>query len=97
VEPRQLKIEPRELAAVIRGLEPLTLMRHPPRQGGFPPDSLIGRLELRIGSDTIVTYFMADPEQAKTIGYEPPPQVVRTAEALYGLAERLLGIKNVRP
>ena len=66
----------------------------PPR---FPPDSLVGRLELSDGWQQRVFYFMADPEQAKTAGYAMDSSLARAVEAIYGEAARQLRTADIRP
>lgn len=96
-ERQEIKVEPSELIGVLRAFEPAFASRETLRQGGFPPCSLIGRLEVEIGGRLFVEFFMADPAQAETAGYRPPPFVVETTDALYRMAERQLGIENIRP
>jgi hypothetical protein len=93
----QIRIDDTRFSEIVRSLEPMALARTVQRAGGFPPCSLIGRLEVTIGDRTITSYFMADPEQARTAGYEPPPSVSRAVEMLYEEAEQRLGIGQVRP
>ena len=97
VERTVVRIEPQRLARIVRALAPAALADFTERQGGFPPCSLIGRLVVQIAGQTWTRYFMADPEQARTAGYEPPPGIMRAVEMLYGEAEETLGIGNLRP
>ena len=96
-ERQEIKVEASEIIGVLRAFEPAFASREILRQGGFPPCSLIGRLEVEIGGRLFVQFFMADPAQAETAGYRAPPFVIETTEALYRMAERQLGIENVRP
>jgi hypothetical protein len=91
-----LRIEPRRLADMLKFLARPTSALYA-RRGGFPPCSLIGRLEVDVGGKSNTLYFMADQEQAKTAGYEPPDEVMRVVEMLYREAEAGLGIDSVRP
>jgi hypothetical protein len=97
IERAQLRMDDARFSEIIRTVEPVALARTVQRTGGFPPCSLIGRLEVVIGDQTITSFFMADPEQAKTAGYEPPPGVSRAVEMLYDEAERRLGLGRIRP
>jgi len=66
----------------------------PPR---FPPDSLVGRLELSDGRQQRVFYFMADVEQARTAGHAMDSHLARAVEAIYDEAARQLGTDDIRP
>ena len=92
-----LRIEPRRLADIFKALARPTSAASYARRGGFPPCSLIGRLEVDVGGGSNTLYFMADQEQAKAAGYEPPEEVMRVVEMLYREAEAGLGIDSVRP
>lgn len=94
---QDLSVEPMEVVDTLTAIDPEALMADPGRQGGFPPCSLVGRLELRIDDQRLVRYFMADEGQAKTIGYEPPAYLNRATDKLYRLAEKRLGLSNIRP
>lgn len=63
----------------------------------IPPDSLVGRLEIQAGPDSIVALFMADEGQARDAGFRSPPDVLAAADALYDLAARQMGIESARP
>jgi hypothetical protein len=93
----QLQIDPKFVKEVVERLNRDQQSRSSPRQGGFPPDSLIGRLEIVAGGQTFTTYFMADPEQARMAGQVPSDQMLSAVEMLYSEAERRLGIDSVRP
>ncbi|MCC6983769.1 MAG: hypothetical protein IT535_10905 [Bauldia sp.] len=68
--------------------------RAPMAPPAFPPDSLIGRLEINSDSGRLVTFFMADEEQARTADLAPPDEVRGFTEAVYesceGVARRRL-------
>jgi hypothetical protein len=60
----------------------------------FPPDSLIGRLEISSENGRLVTFFMADEEQARTADLLPPDELRGFTQAVYdsceGVARRRL-------
>lgn len=57
----------------------------------IPPDSLVGRLDISVGTERVTIYFMADPGQARDAGHPPPPPLTRTLEAIYAVCARGLG------
>jgi hypothetical protein len=63
----------------------------------FPPDSLVGQLEISDGEHVIRAIFMADPGQAETAGYELPTYLAQTTDAVYELAAQVMGIEDARP
>ena len=82
------------LSRTILGSELLGVDEKPPR---FLPDTLVGILEVTVGGVTHRTYFAADPDQASVQDLAPPDAVIKTAEMIYQVAEKALGIDNVRP
>lgn len=63
----------------------------------IPPCSLVGRLEVSNGEQTVTAIFMADAGQANTAGYSMPPALAEAAEVIYDLSAKQLGAKKVRP
>jgi hypothetical protein len=63
----------------------------------IPPDSLVGRLRVGDGEQEVTVVFMADPEQARSAGYEPPGAVSRVVDRIYELGAKAVGAKDVRP
>ena len=93
-----VSIAPSEVADIMQSIAPAMMQANDDeRTGGFPPCSLIGRLEMNIDSARHVHFFMADQGQAETVGYKPPAHVDEAVERLYELAEKRLGFDNVRP
>ena len=97
VDDARVRIEPERVLGVADQLRAVTKRADAVRQGGFPPCSLIGKLDVEMQGDSTTIFFMADPEQARTAGYEPPGEVMRAAEMLYEAAEKGLGMDRVRP
>jgi hypothetical protein len=95
---RSVEVDPAELAGMMRSFAPQMMMAADAgRAGGFPPCSLIGRLELTVDGERRVHFFMADEGQAETVGYELPAHIKNAVDRLYELAEKRLGMDNVRP
>jgi hypothetical protein len=97
VETAMVGIEPERVVDIVDELRALKLRAEPVRQGGFPPCSLIGQLDVELEGESTTVFFMADPEQAKMAGYEPPGEIARAVEMLYEAAEKGLGLERVRP
>ena len=93
----EMMIDPAEFARLLKRIDYGAIVAAVERQGGFPPDSLIGCLEVRIDQDRSVVYFLADPEQANTVGLPLPPAIARGAGVIYEFAELLLDEPNLRP
>jgi hypothetical protein len=83
-----------ELVRTIRASGLLETRTDVPR---FSPDTIVGRLEVSDGASTRSWYFAADPEQARSQGAEPPPSVVKAADAIYAVAGRLVGKRSIKP
>ncbi|MEL6265177.1 MAG: hypothetical protein AAFR52_05940 [Pseudomonadota bacterium] len=92
-----LRIDPERVTEVFRDLDADMLAALGERQGGFPPCSLIGRLDLDLEGEAVTGFFMADEEQAREAGYEMPPPLRKAVHMLYEEAEKGLGVGSVRP
>ncbi len=42
-------------------------------------------------------YFAADPEQAKTQGKIPPPELLQAVDAIYAIGAKLTGNRRIKP
>lgn len=92
-----IKIDKQQIKDVFQALDASALEAFGQRQGGFPPCSLVGRLDVDVDGEIITGYFMADEEQAKEAGYVLPAPVKTAIESLYNAAEKHLGVDSVRP
>ena len=86
-----------DFAGLLRAVDPVRLLAADIPMPRFPPDSLIGRLELSDGDQSRAFYYLADPGQAETAGQLPPETLLRAVNAVYQRAEKLLGSKKIRP
>lgn len=91
------KLPPRSRTQLLRALDVAELARAARVRPRIPPDSLIGRLEVTDGEQRVTAVFMADPEQARTAGFELPPELAKAVDTIYTLAARQLGEQDVRP
>ena len=73
------------------------VVKLPQEQPLFLPDTLVGILEVSDGTNLRRLYFAADPEQAKTQGKKPPPELVQAVDAIYAIGAKLTGKRRVKP
>lgn len=95
-ESRAIELAPSDFSDLLRTLDVRRMIRAAGRQPPIPPDSVIGKLEISDGEQRVSIVFMADPEQAKDVGYELPREVANAVDRIYDLAARQLG-EDVRP
>jgi hypothetical protein len=95
---RAARAEPHRLdfAALARAIDPAALLEADLPAPRFPPDSLVGRLEISDGEQTLTLFYMADPEQAQAAGFRPPAALARAIDAIYAQGARLLGSDDIR-
>jgi hypothetical protein len=89
------KLAPRDMAALLRALE--RAVNLPQEQPLFLPDTLVGILEVSDGTSVRRFYFAADPEQAKTQGKKPPPELLQAVDAIYAIGAKLTGNRRIKP
>jgi hypothetical protein len=97
VEPTRTTCAPRDLTSLLSAIDVDGLVAASRAQPRFPPDSLVGRLEVGDGESAVTVVFMADEEQARSAGYEPPAAVSRLVERIYELGATAVGSKELRP
>ena len=99
------RVEPAEVDALLRALDPAKLKQVQAKQvrrkpQPIPPCSLIGKLEVWDGRSFMVATFMADPAQAEHAGHRVPAEVLEASEAIFSLAARIAevqGAAELRP
>lgn len=64
--------------------------RRPPVR--LPAHALIGRLDIRGGAHAMSFVFMADPEQARRAGLEPPREVAALVERVFDVSTKGVGL-----
>jgi len=89
--------DPARFAALVRALDLEALMRSDTPAGGFPPDSIVGRLEVSDGEKTASFLFLADEKQARRAMRAAPAALGSAIDSLFGAAARYLNIEDVRP
>jgi len=95
--PKTGELAPRDFTGLLRTIDVGELLEAAKAMPRIPPDSLVGRLLVSDGRQEVSVIFMADPEQAKTAGYEAPATLEKAVERIYALADRNLGAKDIRP
>ena len=96
-EPKRGELASGQLTELLRKIDVRALAEAGRRPARFPPDSLVGRLEVRNDTQRVSVLFMADPEQAKAAGQEPPRAVRELVAAVYEAGAKQLGEKTVAP
>ena len=92
---QKTKLAPKDMVALLRTLErAVRLPQEPPL---FLPDTVVGILEVSDGTTLRRFYFAADPEQAKTQGKIPPPELLQAVDAIYAIGARLTRNRRVKP
>jgi hypothetical protein len=91
------KAEPARFAALARDLDIEALVQSDTPAGGFPPDSVVGRLEVSDGEQTVAFLFLADEAQAARARMPAPEALRKAVDAVYRAAASHLDTKDVRP
>lgn len=92
------KLDPEQVADLIRTIVASGVLDVPAEQPRFVPDTVVGTLELSDGRSNLRWDFAADPEQARTQDALPPPALEKAADEIYALGRRLMGKRaSVKP
>jgi hypothetical protein len=94
-ESQKTNLAPKDMVALLRTLE--RVVKLPQEQPLFLPDTVVGILEVFDGTSLRRFYFAADPEQAKTQGKIPPPELLQAVDAIYAIGAKLTGNRRVKP
>lgn len=76
-------------------IEALVQAEHP--AAGFPPDSVVGRLEVSDGEQSAGFAFLADDGQAERAQVSTSEPLQRAVDAVYGAAAKHLDDRDIRP
>lgn len=90
-------VAPARFAAMLRAIDVDSLMRADPPRTGFPPDSVVGRLEISDGERTESFLFLANETQAVDARMATPSALSKAADVLFDAAADHFGTKEVRP
>lgn len=74
-----------------------SLLRAEHASGGFPPDSVVGLLEISDGEQTASFAFLADDTQAAQARIHTPEPLRRAVDAIYGAAAACLDDDDLKP
>jgi len=94
---RKAKMSAKDFANFLKKINVSNIMAASGPPVRIPPDSLVGRLEVSDGQNTVSAIFMADPGQAETAGFPMPPELAEVVDTIYDLAAKQLGAEKVRP
>lgn len=89
--------DPARFADLAAALDIEALVRNEAQGGRFPPDSVVGRLEVSDGEQTVTFLFLADEDQARQARLLVPDSLRKTVDTIYRAAAAYLGTENVRP
>jgi hypothetical protein len=90
-------IDPKCFATLVSALDIANLIRCETQSGGFPPDSVVGRLEISDGDQKATFLFLANEEQAKQARLLAPDPLRKAVDTIYRTAATHLRMENVRP
>lgn len=82
---------------VARKLDVEALARIEKPTAGFPPDSVVGRLEINDGEQAATFVFLADDQQAASARYTAPDALRKAVDVLYREAAAHLGADDLKP
>ena len=91
------KQDPDRFRSLAESIDIESLVRMEQPSGGFPPDSVVGRLEVSDGEQVVSYTFLADFDKAERANIPAPVPLRRAVEAIYGTAARSLKDDNIRP
>jgi len=97
IEPARSKLARNDLTSLLKSVDIEGLAVASRIRPTIPPDSLVGRLRVGDGEQEVTVVFMADREQARSVGYEPPAAVAELVNRIYALGAKAVGAKDVRP
>lgn len=86
---------PARFAALAKAIDVAALLRSAPPSGGFPPDSVVGRLEISDGEQTAAFLFPAGDDAAAGVRAADPLR--RAADAVFKAAAGDLGTDDPKP
>lgn len=88
---------PSRFVEIARALDIDVLAKAQNPSAGFPPDSVIGRLEINDGEQSMSLVFLADDQQASHARYLAPSPLRKAVDLLYREAAIHLGTDDLKP
>jgi hypothetical protein len=88
---------PDRFQSLAKAIDIESLIRMEQPSGGFPPDSVVGRLEVSDGEQSVSFTFLADVAQAARAQVQPPEPLRRAVDAIYGNAAAYLHDDDLKP
>ncbi len=93
----QRQVDPQRFKSLVEAIDVDALVRADYAAGGFPPDSVVGRLELSDGEQAVSFTFLADDNQAARSEIRMPEPLRTAVDAVYRAAAADFGQDNVKP
>ena len=89
--------DPKRFASLAEAVHIDSLIGSEHAAGGFPPDSVVGRLEISDGEQSVSFAFLADDSQAARAGIRTSESLRRAVDVVYQAAAAHLNEKDVKP
>lgn len=93
----EARLDEKGLVRLLEDLQENKVLELPDEPPSFLPDTLVGRLVISDGQVSRTFFFAADPEQAKTQGRPPAPELQRVLDTIYDLAATVADVESARP
>jgi len=88
---------PSRFVDIARALDIDALVKVQGPSVGFPPDTVVGRLEINDGEQSTSLIFLADDQQASRTRYSVPGPLRKAVDLLYREAATQLGTDDLKP
>jgi hypothetical protein len=89
--------DPARFTSLAEAIDVESLMRAEDAAGGFPPDSVVGRLEVSDGEQRVSFAFLADEGQAARAQIRMADPLRRAVDVVYGAAAEHLDERDLKP
>ena len=89
--------DPDRFRRLVELVDVAALLRADPPATGFPPDSIVGLLEVSDGEQVERFRFLADEAQAARASARAPEPLSHAVAAVYAAAAEELGVEDPRP
>jgi hypothetical protein len=94
---QEVRADPDAFRALVESIDVDALLREESPAAGFPPDSVVGRLEISDGEQSASFAFLADYQQASRAGRQANESLRRVVDAIYRSAAAHLDTEDLAP
>ncbi len=95
--PEQRRPDPDQFRNLARSIDVGAIVRADRPATGFPPDSVVGFLEISDGEQVESFPFLADQDQATRAQASAPEPLAQAVDAVYKAAAAYLDLEDVKP